>query len=128
MRSIGFNEEQIEKVLLRDPPAVVAPQPQAQQEAAPPPPAEPEKVEVKEQPKQESKESKSASVKLISFPEGSKMHVLKEVRKLKPGMNLLESKKLVENLPQILQKNVLPEEQKEWKTLLEAVGAVIEFV
>jgi len=69
-----------------------------------------------------------ANIKLVSFPEGSKMNVLKEIRKLKPGMNLADSMKLVANLPQILIKGVSPEEQTKWKTELEKTGAVLEFV
>jgi len=69
-----------------------------------------------------------ASVKLLSYPEAAKINVLREIRKLKPGMNLMDSKKLVENLPQILQKDVLPDQQKEWKEALEAAGAKIDFV
>jgi len=85
------------------------------------------KPAVPEVPKEEEF-TKSASVKLISYPETAKINVLRELRKLKPGMNIMESKKLVENLPQILQKNVLPDELKEWKKQLEGAGAKIEFV
>uniref|UniRef100_A0A6B2LM87 Large ribosomal subunit protein bL12 C-terminal domain-containing protein n=1 Tax=Arcella intermedia TaxID=1963864 RepID=A0A6B2LM87_9EUKA len=77
-------------------------------------------------PKKEAKAT--SSLKLVSFPEGAKFNVLREVRKLKPGMNLMDSKKLVENLPQIIQKDILAEEQKEWTTALEGAGAKIEWV
>lgn len=69
-----------------------------------------------------------ASIKLVSFPESNKLNVLKEIRKLKPGMNLTDSMKLVANLPQILVKGASPEDQKKWKSELEKTGAVIEFV
>lgn len=36
------------------------------------------------------KEIEVADVKLVSFPEGAKFNVLREVRKLKPGMNLMD--------------------------------------
>jgi len=74
------------------------------------------------------KEIAAANVKLISFPEGAKFNVLREIRKLKPGMNLLDSKKLVENLPQILAKSVPKEELKEWEAGLKAAGAEFEFI
>jgi len=74
------------------------------------------------------KEIVSADIKLISFPEGAKFNVLKEVRKLKPGMNLMDSKKLVENLPQILAKKVPKEELKEWEAGLKAAGAEFELI
>lgn len=35
-------------------------------------------------------EKAQADVKLISFPDGAKFNVLREVRKLKPGMNLMD--------------------------------------
>jgi len=68
-----------------------------------------------------------ANVKLISYPEVKKINVLKELRKVKPGMSLVDSKKLVENLPQILHKGATAEEQKKWKDALEKEGAVLEF-
>jgi len=108
------------------------PGPVAQGQAAPTgaqgeAPAEAGKAPAKPAPP-EKKAVKSASVKLVSMPEGAKFSVLRELRKLKPGMNLMDSKKLVENLPQILQKDVPPDEQKEWKDALEGAGAKIEFI
>lgn len=69
-----------------------------------------------------------ATIKLLSFPDGAKFNILREVRKLKPGMNLMDSKKMVENLPQILVKNAPAAEITQWKTALESVGAVVEIV
>jgi len=129
LRRTGYKTSVIEAIMIQ---FTKAPVP-----AAAPPPQEapvvkPVDIPQQEAPKQESPKeeefTKSASVKLISFPDGQKIFVLKEIRKLKPGMNLLDSKKLVENLPQILQKDVLPQDLMEWKTALEAVGAKLEFV
>jgi len=69
-----------------------------------------------------------ADIKLISFPEANKFQVLKEIRKLKPGMNLLDSKKLIEELPGIVGKKIHGEELEEWKKMLEAAGAKYELV
>jgi len=110
--------------------AAEAPPPPPAAESTPPPAPEapPAASESAPSGKVGTISDKSASVKLLSFPDGSKINVLKEVRKLKPGMSIVDSKKLVENLPQILVKSATPDEQKEWKTALEAVGAVLDFV
>jgi len=97
--------------------------PAAPAPAAAPPVAEAPKAEV---PKVE--ERAIASVKLISYPEGAKFNVLREVRKLKPGMNLMDSKKMVENLPQIILKNAPAKEVAVWKNGLEVAGATVEVV
>jgi len=68
------------------------------------------------------------TVTLKKFPEGAKFKVLKEVRVLRPGMNLIESKELVDQLPSTLQKGIPENELEEWKTKLEAVGAEIDIV
>eukprot|EP01126_Amoeba_proteus_P043410 TRINITY_DN4763_c0_g1_i2.p1 TRINITY_DN4763_c0_g1~~TRINITY_DN4763_c0_g1_i2.p1 ORF type:complete len:199 (+),score=43.34 TRINITY_DN4763_c0_g1_i2:246-842(+) len=65
-----------------------------------------------------------ADIKLIGYPEEKKFHLLKEIRKLKPGMNLMDSKKLVENLPQILQTKVAGDDLVEWKKALDALGDI----
>lgn len=103
-------------------------QPQAQSAPATPEAGKPPEKPA-EKPAEKPVEAKSiATVKLVSFPEGAKFNVLREVRKLKPGMNLMDSKKLVENLPQILVKSAPAKEVEEWKKALEAVGAVIELI
>eukprot|EP01128_Nolandella_sp_AFSM9_P002039 TRINITY_DN12433_c0_g1_i1.p1 TRINITY_DN12433_c0_g1~~TRINITY_DN12433_c0_g1_i1.p1 ORF type:complete len:215 (-),score=63.72 TRINITY_DN12433_c0_g1_i1:110-754(-) len=95
-------------------PAAAAPAAAAPAEAAP--------VEEK------AEDKAQADIKLVAFPDGAKFNVLREVRKLKPGMNLMESKKLVENLPQIIGTKVPKEEFDAWKEGLAKVKAEIEFI
>jgi len=69
-----------------------------------------------------------ADIKLLGFPEGAKFPVLKEIRKLKPGMNLVDSKKLVEELPQIVGKRISGDELEEWKKALDTLGCQYELI
>eukprot|EP01102_Stenamoeba_stenopodia_P004485 TRINITY_DN14780_c0_g2_i1.p1 TRINITY_DN14780_c0_g2~~TRINITY_DN14780_c0_g2_i1.p1 ORF type:complete len:201 (-),score=58.27 TRINITY_DN14780_c0_g2_i1:126-728(-) len=71
-------------------------------------------------------EKTSFTVKLISFDEASKFKVLKEIRALKPGMQLMESKALIEKLPSILKEDVSKDEGGQWVEKLKAAGAVVE--
>lgn len=86
---------------------------------------------------QEKKDAKPAGapkaaakqdVKLVSFPEANKFKVLKEIRTLKPGMNLMESKALIEGLPKVVIKELPAKQAEEWKTKLTDAGAVVELV
>jgi ribosomal protein L7/L12 len=97
------------------------PQPQQQQAAAP-------QAAKEEQKAPERSGQQRFDIKLIKYPEGDKFKVLKEIRALKPGMPLMESKALVENLPQVIMKGVTAKEAEEWKNALSKVGAVIEIV
>lgn len=86
--------------------------------------------------KEEKKDAKPAApkpgakqdVKLVSFPEANKFKVLKEIRTLKPGMNLMESKSLIEGLPKIVIKELASKAAEEWKQKLTDAGAVVELV
>jgi len=66
------------------------------------------------------------SVKLVGFEEGAKIKVLKEIRVLKPGMQLMESKNMVENLPQTLREGAPEDEAKKWQEKLVAAGGKVE--
>eukprot|EP01126_Amoeba_proteus_P048609 TRINITY_DN5635_c0_g1_i2.p2 TRINITY_DN5635_c0_g1~~TRINITY_DN5635_c0_g1_i2.p2 ORF type:complete len:112 (-),score=27.52 TRINITY_DN5635_c0_g1_i2:110-445(-) len=74
------------------------------------------------------KEISVADVKLFGYPEEKKLLLIKEIRKLKPGMNMMDSKKLVENLPQILQNRVAGDDLVEWKKVLDTLGAKYELI
>lgn len=88
----------------------------AQSSAPPPPPPAEEKPP----------EKTSFVVKLISFDDAAKFKVLKEIRALKPGMQLMESKALIEKLPSVLKEDVSKEEGDKWIEKLKAAGAVVE--
>jgi len=80
------------------------------------------------QPAPEKKIMGKVTIKLVSFPEDKKLIVLKNIRKLKPGMNIMDSKKLIDALPSILQKDLTPEQAKEWETLLKEGDAKYELI
>eukprot|EP01101_Sappina_pedata_P004758 TRINITY_DN2056_c0_g1_i1.p1 TRINITY_DN2056_c0_g1~~TRINITY_DN2056_c0_g1_i1.p1 ORF type:complete len:214 (-),score=105.14 TRINITY_DN2056_c0_g1_i1:105-746(-) len=65
-------------------------------------------------------------VKLVNITDGAKIKVLKEIRTLRPGMQLLESKAMVEKLPTLLRDNASEEEANKWKDALAAVGGEVE--
>jgi len=79
-----------------------------------------------EAPKAKEPEKTSFTVKLVSFDEAAKFKVLKEIRVLKPGMQLMESKALIEKLPSVLKEDVSKEEGDKWIEQLKAAGAVVE--
>jgi len=53
---------------------------------------------------------------------------LKEIRVLKPGMALMESKALLEGLPKIVAKDLGAKDAETWKTKLTEAGGVLELV
>jgi len=53
---------------------------------------------------------------------------LKDIRKLKPGMDLTQSKKLVEELPGIIITGLSSVTVKEWQDSLDPLGAKYELV
>jgi len=83
--------------------------------------AEPKK---EEPPKEEVKTS--FSLVLTAVPEDAKFKVLKEVRILKPGMKLMESKELVDKLPSTLKDDVPKEEADQWLAKFKELGATLE--
>lgn len=74
----------------------------------------------------QEEEQTAFTVKLVSFADDAKIKVIKEVKTLSEGMNLVQAKKLVESLPQVLQKEVGKEEALRLKAVLEAAGGTVE--
>jgi len=101
------------------PPGGVAPPPQGQAGAATPAPAK------KEEKKEEKKEKSTVTIKLVKVAEGDKYKVLKEVRTIKPGMNLTESKVMVDTLPSTLKEAVPIEEAKKIAEKIKAAGGEV---
>jgi len=93
-------------------PAASLPKEEKKEEAPPPP-----KVE-----------KTTWNLKLVKMDEGAKYKILKEIRALKPGMKIDESKKYVENLPQIILEDSKPDELAKWEEKLKAVGGHMERV
>ncbi|KIL68204.1 hypothetical protein M378DRAFT_939290 [Amanita muscaria Koide BX008] len=80
-----------------------------------------------EAPEQEKpKERTSFNVKLESFDASAKAKVIKEVKALVANLTLIEAKKFVESLPQVLKENMPKEEAEKLKATLEGLGAVVK--
>jgi len=68
----------------------------------------------------------SFNVKLTKFDEGKKVALIKEVKTIVEGMNLVQAKKFVESVPQVLKTNIAKDEAEKIKKALEALGATVE--
>lgn len=68
------------------------------------------------------------TVQLVSFADNAKIKVLKEIRTLIPGLQLTESKALIENLPSKLKEGLPKDEAEKWEKKLTEVGAVIKLI
>jgi large subunit ribosomal protein L7/L12 len=84
-------------------------------------------AEEKEEEKEDANKTEFA-VRLNELEDGKKYAVLKEVRNLKPGMTIAESKKFVEELPSVLVSSIDKDEGLKWVKALEAVGGKAELV
>lgn len=74
----------------------------------------------------EAKQEKvSFNVKLTKFEDSKKVALIKEVKNVVPGLNLVQAKKFVESLPQLVKTDVPKEEAEKLKAALEAVGATV---
>lgn len=65
-------------------------------------------------------------VTLVKYDAASKAKVIREVKNLIPGMNLVEAKTFVESAPKIIKEKVKKEEAEQLKKLLEELGATIK--
>ncbi|KAI8810507.1 ribosomal protein L7/L12 C-terminal domain-containing protein [Cladochytrium replicatum] len=109
-----LNIQQISMPQVAAAPQVVAAAPAAAPaEAEPAPPPKEEKNEVK--------------VKLEKIDEAAKAKVIREIKTIIPGMNLVEAKKFVESIPKVIKEGVPKAEAEKMKKALEAVGAVVVF-
>ncbi|XP_068148838.1 large ribosomal subunit protein bL12 [Drosophila tropicalis] len=68
----------------------------------------------------------SFTVKLVKFDEKQKVALIKEVKTLLEGMNLVQAKKFVESAPTIVKGDVPKDEAEKLKEALTKAGAVIE--
>lgn len=66
------------------------------------------------------------TVKLVKFDDGKKVALIKEIKNVVEGMNLVQAKKFVESAPQVLRSGVPKDEAEALKKSLEALGAVVE--
>ncbi|CAJ0942181.1 unnamed protein product, partial [Mesorhabditis belari] len=65
-------------------------------------------------------------VKLTKFDDAKKIALIKEIRTVVPGLNLVQAKKFVETAPITVKEDMGKAEAEELKAALEKVGATIE--
>ncbi|GAB1611034.1 39S ribosomal protein L12, mitochondrial-like [Argonauta hians] len=96
-----------------------APMMSAMPMAAAPAAEEPESAPVQE-------EQTIFTVKLVSFDATKKIPVIKEIKNLMSGFNLVQAKKFVESVPQTVEADIPKEAAEKLKAALEAVGGQVE--
>lgn len=68
----------------------------------------------------------SFTVKLSSYDESKKIALIKELKNLMEGMNLVQAKKFIESAPTYVKEDIPRDEAEKLKEALEKAGAVIE--
>lgn len=68
----------------------------------------------------------SFKVKLMKFDDKQKVALIKEIKSLLEGMNLVQAKKFVESAPAIVKEDIPKDEAEKLKEALQKVGAEIE--
>ncbi|XP_022110996.1 39S ribosomal protein L12, mitochondrial-like [Acanthaster planci] len=72
------------------------------------------------------KEKTQFTVKLTKFDETSKVKLIKQIKALTSGMNLVQAKKFVESAPQIVKADVSKTEAEDIKKQIEEAGGTCE--
>ncbi|XP_064606101.1 large ribosomal subunit protein bL12m-like [Liolophura sinensis] len=72
------------------------------------------------------KEKTSFTVKLMKFEESKKVQLIKEIKNLMEGMNLVQAKKFVESTPIVVKADVAKDEAEKLKAAIDAAGGVAE--
>jgi large subunit ribosomal protein L7/L12 len=65
-------------------------------------------------------------VKMLKFDDKQKVALIKEIKNLFEGMNLVQAKKFVESVPTLVKEDISKEEAEKLKESLSKIGAVIE--
>jgi ribosomal protein L7/L12 len=65
------------------------------------------------------------NVTLAKFDPASKAKIIREIKAILPGLNLVEAKAFVEGAPKLIKEKVKKEEAEKLKASLEALGATI---
>lgn len=71
------------------------------------------------------KEKTIFTVKLEKFDAAAKAKVIREVKAMMPNMNLVEAKKFVESVPQVLKENLPKDEAEKLQKTLTDLGATV---
>ncbi|XP_063825482.1 large ribosomal subunit protein bL12m [Ostrinia nubilalis] len=68
----------------------------------------------------------SFTVKMTKFDDKQKVALIKEVKNLLEGFNLVQAKKFVESVPTVVKADISKDEAEKLKEALSKVGAIIE--
>jgi len=68
----------------------------------------------------------SFNVKLVKFDDTQKIALIKEIKGLIEGMNLVQAKKFVEGAPAVVKSDVSKDEAEKLKEAITKVGGVVE--
>lgn len=68
----------------------------------------------------------SFTVKLTKFEDAKKVALIKEIKKLVEGINLVEAKRFVEECPKVIRSNLTKDEAEALQKQLEAAGGVVK--
>ncbi|XP_005181051.1 large ribosomal subunit protein bL12m [Musca domestica] len=89
-------------------------------------PARPAAAAEEEEEAAPKKVQTSFKVKLVKFDEKQKVALIKEVKNLLEGMNLVQAKKFVESAPTVVKDDIPKDEAEKLKEALTKAGAVVE--
>ncbi|ESO12259.1 hypothetical protein HELRODRAFT_63014 [Helobdella robusta] len=84
------------------------------------------KVQEEEEVAEVKQEKTSFTVRILKFQDDKKVALIKEVKNLVSGMNLVQAKKFVESVPSIIKSDISKDEAEKLKASLTAVGASVE--
>lgn len=68
----------------------------------------------------------SFTVKLNKYDDSKKVALIKEIKKLVEGINLVEAKRFVEECPKVIRSNLTKDEAEALQKQLEAAGGVVK--
>ncbi|XP_046855771.1 39S ribosomal protein L12, mitochondrial-like [Xenia sp. Carnegie-2017] len=74
---------------------------------------------------EEQEEQTEFTVKLTAFSADGKVKLIKEIKNIVEGLNLVEAKKFVEGVPQVVKENISKEDADKLKKQLEAIGGTV---
>lgn len=66
------------------------------------------------------------TVRLVKFDDAKKVALIKEIKNVVEGMNLVQAKKFVESVPQVVRSDVSKEDAEKLKEALTAAGGTVE--
>ncbi|KAH7943968.1 39S ribosomal protein L12, mitochondrial [Rhipicephalus sanguineus] len=70
----------------------------------------------------------SFTVKLLKFDDAKKIQLIKEIKNLMEGINLVQAKKFVESAPQVVKADLPKDEAEKLKSSIEMAGGTCEIV